>query len=892
MRSIIAKKSRGGGNSLKLGVGSCELVGKGNAQTLTRVTRRILLAAAVALGLATTANAATAIYWKGGSGTEAEPKDVYDKNNWTGSNTYSGNSINQNPTGQHNFNFKAGSLTYLTNHSPSADSGYICEQIFFHAGNYSLCGFFTTKSSVNVGTDVGDEAIVTVNGGSVTVGDALYVGGSSTAGGTGTLTINGGNVVVAAGKNTLAGFASGSTGTINLNGGILTTTRIAKDKGKGYINFNGGKLQANADNNDYIKDGVGITVLAGGGTIDCNGKNIAINAQWSAESTGGMNFTGGNGNTISIINLRVIQYPGITSIAPGTRLAVSNLSASKNVISNGIVVVGVPAVGDVIFTCTRGDGYTLDGVSLDNVKCPIAPDTVFELDDTKTNIVVTSVGTLAPAFWTGAAGDDNLSTPGNWSDNTVPTGNATISRASPATLTKGAAFAPTAITFGEGSAAVTIDGGDFTGVVAVTNLSSSSHTFNAKVYFAGDIQVKQAAMGYVSDLAKPHVTFAGGAYAAPGRSLESGNFAAVYSRCIFGKYYLSSTSASRWTAQYQGGNKRVCVADGSCLYVPYAGNVTELYVGNGAKVDVGDMETSDRPAYQVYGEMVVSNLTATGSTTIYATYNQGLATPGVFKFGAVTNKLHSSGGSLFCFADAYDNTASSHVFYIGEGGLNFDTSRDLQSSIFVIGRDKDGQHETIRPWYSDFTIGARPGNDNPAGLRFFHDVEFCTDDENGTRRTITLEARTQVQANKTAAITVSGSGTLKVTQPNDNGAQPTVTLAGTATLEYTTAAATLGTGTLTLGAGTTFAFVNNSRELALPSPIVLPTDGVATLRIGGTRLTSGKHTIATDVAADAADHLVVDPASAALDGRKTTLAVEDGNLVLNVKSFGLKVIVR
>lgn len=887
--SLITCKNLRGSNGLEVGVVS--LVG-----TLTRVTRRILLAAAVATMLVTTANAATAIYWKGGSGAEAEPKDVYDKNNWTGSNTYSGNSISQNPTGQHNFNFKAGSLTYLTNHSPSADSGYICEQIFFHVGNYSLCGFFTTKSAVNVGADAGDEACVTVNGGSVTVGDALYVGGSSTAGGTGTLTINGGNVVVAAGKNTLAGFASGSTGTINLNGGVLTTMRIAKDKGTGYLNFNGGKLQANADHTDYIKNGVGITVLAGGGTIDCNGKNIAIDAQWSAESTGGMNFTGGNGNTISIGvsgGGRLVNYTGITSIAPGTRLAVRNLGASKNIISNGIVVAGVPEVGDVIFTCTRGEEYTLNGVGLDNVKCPIAPGTTFALDESETNIVVTSVGELAPAFWTGAAGDDNLSTPGNWSDNTVPTGNATISCASPATLTKGAAFAPTAITFAEGSAAVTIDGGDFTGIVAVTNLSSASHTINAKVYFAGDIQVKQAAMADVSDLAKPHVTFAGGAYAAPGRSLESGNSAAVYSRCIFGKYYLSSTSASRWTAQYyQDGNKRVCVADGSCLYVPYAGNVSELYVGNGAKVDVGDMETSARSAYRVYGEMVVTNLTATGSATIYATHNQGLATPGVFKFGAVTNKLHSSGGSLFYFADAYDSTASSHVFYIGEGGLNFDTSRDSQSSIFVIGRDKDGQHETIRPWYSDFTIGARPGNDNPAGLRFFRDVEFCTDDENGTRRTITLEARTQVQANKTAAITVSGSGTLKVTQPDNNGDQPTVTLAGTATLEYTTAAATLGTGTLTLGAGTTFAFQNLGRELILPSSIVLPTEGAATLRIGGYRLRSGKHTILTGVADDAAGHLRVDPASAALGGRKATLAVEDGNLVLDVKSFGLKVIVR
>jgi hypothetical protein len=525
------------------------------------------------------------------------------------------------------------------------------------------------------------------------------------------------------------------------------------------------------------------------------------------------------------------------------------------------------------------------------VKCPIAPGTTFSLDDSKTSIVVTAVGTLLENYWTGNAGDGNLSNPANWA-NGVPTDNANIFCAVPATLTNGEGFAPTAITFLEGSAAVTIDGGDFTGIVAVTNLSSASHTFNAKVYFAGDIQVKQAAMAEVSDLAKPHVTFAGGAYAAPGYSLESGNSASVYSRCIFGKYYLDSTSESRWTAQYQGSNNRVCLAVGSCLYVPYAGNVSELYVAAGAKVDIGDMNTSGRPSYRVYGEMAVTNLTATGSATIYATHNQGSATPGVFKFGTVTNKLHSSGGSLFYFADAYDKTASSHVFYIGEGGLNFDTSRDSQSSIFVIGRDNNGQHETIRPWYSNFTIGARPGNDNPAGLRFFHDVEFCTDDENGTGRTITLEARTQVQANKTAAITVSGSGTLKVTQPANNGAQPTVTLAGTATLEYTAAAATLGTGTLTLGAGTTFAFVNNRRELALPSPIVLPTDGVATLRIDGTRLSTAKHTIATGVAADAVGHLRVDPASAALDGRKTTLAVEEGNLVLDVKSAGLKVIVR
>ena len=288
--SLITCKNLRGSNGLEAGVG----VG-----TLTRVTRRILLAVAVATTATLTAHAWTPIYWKGGSGTEAEPRDVYSKDNWTGDSSYSGNSIGQDPTGQHGFNFKADSLTCLTNCSPSAVSGSICDPMMFRTGDYSLCGFFKTKSEVYVGADAGYESSVTVNGGSVTVGGALYVGGTDSAGGTGTLTINGGNVVVASDQNTLVGIATGATGTINLNGGVLTTMRIATYKGKGYLNFNGGTLQANADHTDYIKDGIGITVLAGGGTIDCNGHDIVIDSQWG-ESSSGMNFIGGKGNTISI----------------------------------------------------------------------------------------------------------------------------------------------------------------------------------------------------------------------------------------------------------------------------------------------------------------------------------------------------------------------------------------------------------------------------------------------------------------------------------------------------------------------------------------------------------------------------------------------------------------
>ena len=499
-------------------------------------------------------------------------------------------------------------------------------------------------------------------------------------------------------------------------------------------------------------------------------------------------------------------------------------------------------------------------------------------------------------YWTGAV-DNDLSNDANWSSGTKPssTENANIYCVTPATLTKGASFAPSAITFLEGSAAVTIDGDDFTGIVAVTNLSSVSHTINAKVYFTGDIQVKQAAMGDAGDLSKAHVTFAGGAYAAAGYSLESGDFAPIYSRCIFGKYYLASTAATMWggwNAQYQGSNKRVCIADGSYLYVPYANRIQELYVGNGAKVDIGAMYTDNRLSYNVKGEMAVTNLTMAGSFTRAVTHDQGTGTPGVFKLGTVTNKLHSTGGTLFWFADAYDN-ASIHVFYIGEGGLNFNTSVSGQSSIYVIGRENVGNHETIRPWHSDFTIGARPGTGNPAGLRFFRDVEFCTDDENGTGRTITLEARTQVQANKVAAITVSGSGTLKVTKPADiaNTATVSVTLTDTATLAYTTADATLGSGAaMTLGAGTTFAFVNSGNTLTLPSAIVLPTgaDEKATLRINGDKLKGGDHVLATGVSSVGLD---VELAPSVADGRKYAVTVKEGNLVLTIKT-GLMFFVR
>ena len=731
-------------------------------------------------------------------------------------------------------------------------------------------------AGVFVGYDSSAEGHLVVDGGSLNVKNDLIVGRN----GTGTLTINGGTVEVGYStteKWTKLGDGAGSTGTINLNGGKLKLWHVRKGNGTASLVFNGGTLVANeteASSQGLIWSNLPVTVNAGGGTIDCNGLSVSIAATLSG--TGGLTFTGGSTITIN----GAVSYSGATAVTPDTVLAIANSTAKTNILKNGLVLAGSPTADQTVVTYTSA----FEDADLAKVSCSLAPTTTFKFtDETKTAIAVDTPGPALDNCWTGAF-DNDLSNGANWSGGQVPTDNANIFCATSATLTKGDTFAPTSITFLEGSAAVTIDGDTpFENITEVVSLSSASHTINAKIYFTCDIQVKQEAMAETGDLTKPHVTFAGGAYAAAGCALESGNSAAVYSRCIFGKYYLASTSASRWTAQYQSGSKRVCVAPDSYLSVPYAGNVSELYVGNGAKVNIGDMNTSGRPSCQVYGEMVVTNIAMTSSSgNTFMTYNQGTATPGVYKFETVTNA--KTGGS-FAFCD--HNASSKHVFYIGAGGINFSGT---VGGCYIIGNNKGGaQSETIRPWHSDFTIADR-GNSG-AAIDFYGAVELCTDNENGDGRKMTIAAITTSHAN--SALTVSGKGEVLVTNTH-SGESPTLTVKDSATLAFD-ANGSLGTGAITLGAGTTLALTATSREFApLANTLNLPTgeNEKATIRIDGERLRSGDHEIATVGNEATTANVTLAPASEALDGRKGTLRVENGKLKLNVQPGGLTVIIR
>ena len=420
-------------------------------------------------------------------------------------------------------------------------------------------------------------------------------------------------------------------------------------------------------------------------------------------------------------------------------------------------------------------------------------------DNRTVKLLVGSPATAGGLYvWTGKANDGKTDTSGNWFGSMKPPAGADVYIPSVAAAIDNdmEGFAPATITFGDGNGAVTIGGSAITGVTSVANLSAVNHTFNAPVYFSGNIQVKQAA-DYYEHLAESHVVFAGGAYAGAGYSIETA--ATVnWSRCMFGNYHLDSTSASRWTVTAWS-NCRPALANGASLYVPYAGNLKELYIGTNATVNVGDMTFTEaaRLSKQNYGEMVVTNLTLTGSSDRYATSEQGTSVVGVFKINSITNSM--SGNWLY-FSDSGE--ASKHVFYIGEGGLNY--LNVSGTGGYCIGRNSDGNVETIRPWYSDFTIADKNGSGitENFGLVLRRDVVFCTDDESGTPRTITID--TVTRAANSPRITVSGTGTLQMNKLADNDAQPAVVVTNSATLAFKPGAS-LGTGATTVHSGATLA---------------------------------------------------------------------------------------
>ena len=632
----------------------------------------------------------------------------------------------------------------------------------------------------------------------------------------GTLDVDNGMVDIGTKKLMLCDNTNGKAIVNVKNGGVVTIGCVTYGTGTGgaTMTIDGGTVKAGADNVNFIPahDSLNVYVGSSGATFDTDGHIITIgeNLKDVSGKTGSVRFVGGGIATLSAAG----EYTGVTTVEVGTTVHVP----SPLGIGGGLAVsvpLETPATGTYSLLVCDGEGVFTAAV-LDGVAAP-AGATLSVSQDGKA--VLCTYGDGGPVWVGGTSG--SLSDAANWANNAVPGAgtNCVIGVSGAATLTVGDTFAASSITFPADSAAVTINAAaseSITGIVAITNLSlTTSHTINVPVHFAGDIQVNQAADHY-DHRAEPHITFAGGAYAGAGGSIETGS-TVNWSRCMFGEYSLANTEDSRLTAPVYS-NCRPAVTDNSTLYVPFAGKLTELYVGAGAKVFIGDMALDGRLLYQNYGEVVVTNMTVTGSSDVFVGYNQGTTTPGVFKFESVTNSLSNK---WFYLSDY--NAAGKNVFYIGAGGLNFTSD----TASYCLGNTKGTDNlDTIRPWYSNFTI-ADGGNEY--NVVFGYGATFCTDDEGGIGRTITIASGTR--AAYASPVVVSGSGTLKVNKPCQNADQPPVTVTDTATLEYA-AGASLGTGPLTLGAGTTFVVASDDLPINVAS-ITLPESGKATIQIAG-----------------------------------------------------------
>ena len=658
----------------------------------------------------------------------------------------------------------------------------------------------TTSDYSRIGVGGGD-GVFTIKGGSFDNLESnnknITLGQDS--GSSGTLNIQGGTFT-AGGYVALNYNAGAKQSIVNLTGGTLEVNRIYLNNAGtsgGTIIIDGGTLKANENRTDFLPVHESLHVYVGdaGATFDTSGFNITIEEEIENKSgeIGSVRFMGGG--TVTLKNMP--SYTGKTLVTAGTKIETTRAIAEK-IISTGLELSGIPEI-DAPYIILSSD-EDLSGLNLSNVSCGL--DAIYNvvLSDDKKSIVITCTG--IPALYIGPC-DGSLSEGENWSSGVVPTrGNAYIYCESPANLVMSDAFSPSSITFIHESASIAISGdGKIVDVTSITNLSSVSHTINVPVYFKGNIQVKQEAMADRGDLIRAHITFARGAHAAPGYTIENCDSDAVHSRCMFGKYYLYPSKDNPWTVAAYGETKRLCLAENSELHVPYVGKLTELYVGAGAKTFVGDMVLDGRLMYHMAtgGEMIVTNsLTAVGDTDMYVSWKQGTSVSGVFKFESITNSI-TSGKSLY-LADG--NATSKHVFYIGAGGLNFLNAHN--QACYTIGRDTTASNiETIRPWYSDFTIARndqRTAEGQDWDVIFNSTVDFCTSDEKGIGRTITLDALTR--AGSGVAIFVSGNGMLRVKKTAKNYSQPTVTVKDTATLAYTSGAS-LGASMTTVQANAT-----------------------------------------------------------------------------------------
>ena len=795
-----------------------------------------------------------------------------------------------------------------------------------------------------------DARVVVRNGAEFSVADRLVIGGEGNSAAKGTLDIEGGTVTVT--DDLLFGYTGtwNGTGTVYLRtGGILQPNKVRFTYGVGYdntFNFDGGTLKARSATTEFIKasDKLTVNVSENGGTIDNNGLNITIHESFNGPGT--INLTGSGTTTFAAgvgaaggvsvadgttLALDVTEQSslGLLTLAAGSKLALDGATQASfgalTLAAGSTLDIATPAPDvaafaattlnlppeDTVVTLTSGGGAFVEGIyaicqmsgvtAADGEK--FAPSTG-ELEPSWSvdgDTLILTVGAIDGNTWTGGANNGNLSDPDNWYGRAVPT-SGTVTINTSGELTVGALFNPDVIVFPKTCGAVTIKGENtIDGLAAVTNLSSSICTFEVPVAFAGEICVSQGAYyGYANDGPALHdggkVRFAGG--------VTGTSFADGTSRRLDGAYTIPATT--NWTANTS--DKLWTVAGGSSLTLtgyPAEQQTNDYsWLNNNGAFTTAVIRTSSRVCLRNEGEFVVTEelaMTLPGANR----HISQRGSQGKYKFEKVTLGDNGNYG-VFYFANSGNYYYDKHV-YIGAGGLCFAEGAQPNTAYAFGRRVNDDIY--IYPWHSDYTIGAKGGTTRD--IIVIEPTYFQTDDADGVARTVTLNGVADVRA----ALTVKGHGRFQVNSDGMNGGGTgSITVTDSATLAYASGA-DLGAGAVTVGVnatmeiasgvntfgglilrpGTTLAFNFTKRtvtpQIAIAEGKTLTVEGEVKVKIPeNSKWPTGGKKVLTTCGGFTDDKVsLVEGAPKWVRGLSVN---NDGNIVLDVKPMGTKVIVR
>lgn len=531
-----------------------------------------------------------------------------------------------------------------------------------------------------------------------------------------------------------------------------------------------------------------------------------------------------------------------------------------------------PAAGAYPLLTILGEG-TFDASALEGITLPDDPafaGAVLSLSaDAKSVVLILS----SDPVWIGGTSGD-LGDPSNWSNGAVPgpTTNAIITAGAAATLTNSASFKATSITFPAGCPKVTIEGAPLTGIEAINNLSSTNHEFKAAV--SGDVVTISNTTTYC--------VFTGGLTANGVRFGVADNTKAA----IYGNWHiLGDWTPVKGNALHDDASVTV---DGVLL------NPNNLSIYSGCVVTAATLQATGTCSYFTYnnwGRLVVTGLCSVTTTVDpYFTRNDAnddatvefgayyVNSPGKWTYANAKNIIVGAGGmdaatdvnfenarTLYSRTSGFALNSSGGQYLTHKDGLTIDTTQyetELPATVAINGVIR---HQSV----------TRPGKITVTGCGkvLFNSVSTFTGG-----LTINDTATVAVNAGKKAGnglVTVNAGATFEVAQSG---------------------MVALGGG-LALKSGAALAFNYTGRD----EPVLDLTGKTVTFDEGET--TNVTVRISADAGARAHGGANVLTAGGKFADTKVTLAegapdwvkgvsVVDGNIVLDVKPYGMMILVK